>query len=251
MANVILYKEIITRSGRNAGGLRAPFRSMRASLAGVKVTVDGQQHHLRSTVPHSIGLAPGRHEFIAAGHGFARAVEQVDVAHDHLIVAISPDYTVSVSPETPLGSLRIHPVERFEELQPYRFYQGQPTSYFRQSVVLALGVSMVLSLACILAGLACLALLVVFGFIARDWRVGIILTLLVSLPALFLAPRGPRWLGYGLSVHEAACKLAGTSDFISGGVAHMCRTGLRTRASTKQRSRAAGGRRSGPLRAAS
>ena len=111
MANVILYKEIITRSGRNVGGLRHPFRSMRASRAGVKVTVDGQQHHLRSTVPHSIGLAPGRHEFIAAGRGFARAVERVDVAHDDLIVAISPDYTVSVSPDTPLGSLRIRPVE--------------------------------------------------------------------------------------------------------------------------------------------
>ena len=48
---------------------------------------------------------------------------------------------------------------------------------------------MVLSLACILAGLACLAL-VVFGFIARDWRVGIILTLLVSLPALLLTRAG-------------------------------------------------------------
>src|SRR5580698_3942356 len=164
MASVILYKEIITRSGRNVGGLRAPFRSMRASQAGVRVTVDGQQHHLRSMVPHWIDLAPGKHEFIATGRGFARAAEQIDVAHADLIVAISPDYTVSVSPETPLGSLRIHPVKGPDELQPYRFYEGQPTSYFRQSVVLTLWVSMVLSLACILAGIACLAL-VVYGFI--------------------------------------------------------------------------------------
>ena len=189
MASVILYKEIITRTGRNVGGLRAPFRSMRASRAGVRVTVDGQQDHLRSTVPHSIELAPGRHEFIATGRGFARAAEQIEVAHDDLIVAISPDYTVSVSPDTPLGSLRIHPVKGPEELQPYRFYKGQPTSYFRQSVGLALWVSMVLSLACILAALACLAL-VVFGFIARDWRVGIILTLLCSLPVLLLTRAG-------------------------------------------------------------
>jgi hypothetical protein len=189
MASVILYKEIITRTGRNVGGLRAPFRSMRASRAGVRVTVDGQQHHLRNTVPHSIDLAPGRHEFIATGRGFARAAKQIDVAHDDLIVAISPDYTISVSPDTPLGSLRIHPVSGPEELQPYRFYKGQPTSYFRQSVGLTLCVSMVLSLACSLAALACLAL-VVYGFIARDWRVGIILTLLGSLPALFLTRAG-------------------------------------------------------------
>ena len=213
MASVILYEEMISRTGREVGGLRVTLPVDESESGRSQGAVDGQQDHLRSTIPHSTELAPGRHEFIATGRGFAQAAEQIDVAHADLIVAISPDYTVSVAPKHP-GSLRIHPVEGPDELQPYRFYKGQPTSYFRQSVGLTLWVSMVLSFACFLAG--SLFSTGRFRLHCPSWRVGIILTLLCSLPVLLLTRAGLGGLVTGHR-HEAACKLAGTSDFISGG----------------------------------
>ncbi len=174
MASVTLYKEIITRTGRTRGGLLAPLRSVRASLASVRTSVDGSPHHLRQTVPKTIELAPGAHEFIATGRGFSRGRETIEVGDRDLIVVISPDQT-SVSAHNPLGSLRIHEVSGPEELQPYRFYKGQPTSFGMDTVTLSLWMSSVASAACCLVGVAAIGL-AIWGYVARDVGVGVILS---------------------------------------------------------------------------
>ena len=105
---VTLYKETVTRTGRGHGGFRAPFQSVRASIATVHVSICGTSHRLTSTEPAAIDLQPGDHEIIANGRGFARAREVIHLGNREAILAISPDFQSSITRETPLGALRIH-----------------------------------------------------------------------------------------------------------------------------------------------
>ena len=179
---VTLYKEIITRTGRGRGGFRAPFQSIRASIAPVDVSIDGISHRLASTEPAAIELHPGDHEIIANGLGFARAREVVPLRNHEAILAISPDYQSSITRETPLGSLRIHLVNGPEDLQPYRFYEGLPTSFGRRGVGLSVFLSMAASGFLLLIGAFGIGA-AVWGFVARDSGVGFVLTLFAVLLA--------------------------------------------------------------------
>ena len=72
MAKVTLYKEIITKTpGLVTGRPKLPFRSMRASWAGIRITIDDDEHHhLRAVEPRVIELPSGPHKFAARHKGF-------------------------------------------------------------------------------------------------------------------------------------------------------------------------------------
>jgi hypothetical protein len=185
VAQVTLYKEIITKTpGMFVGGLKLPFRSIRASWAGVRLTIDdGEHHQLRSTEPRIIDLQPGPHTFAACGRGFVSGEAVLDVGEDEpSIVVVSPDHRVSASAETPLGTLRIHGVRGPEELQPYVFYKSLPTSWGHRTLIVSVIISTVASIVVTAAGFAVLGV-AVYG-LTKAAGVGLFL----GLCALVIAP---------------------------------------------------------------
>ena len=147
MAKVTLYKEIITKTpGLVTGGPKLPFRSMRASWAGIRITIDDDEHHhLRAVEPRVIELPSGPHKFAARHKGFVGGEAVIDVSdRNSSIVAVSPDHRASATSKTPLGTLRVHTASP-EELQPYAFYKGLPSSWGHGSVTPSVMLSVIAS----------------------------------------------------------------------------------------------------------
>jgi hypothetical protein len=135
---VVLFRETITKGPLQLrGGYKLPLRSMRASWAGVVVRVDGGEgYHLKQTRPCPVSLQRGHHQFHASGSGFASANAGVDLDDDtDVIIAITPRYRDGVDHSTPLGRLEVRRIRGPQNLQPYKFYDGLPTSIGRATVV--------------------------------------------------------------------------------------------------------------------
>ena len=172
------------------GGLKLPFRSIRASWAGVGLTIDdGEHHHLRSTEPRSIDLPPGTHKFTARGHGFVTGEAVLEIAdNEPSIVVVSPDHRDSTTSKTPLGTLRVHGVRGPEDLQPYVFYKSLPSSWGHNTLTVSVMVSMFTSGIVAAAGFALLGA-AVYGF-TKAAGVGLFLLLFAAFIAPIAIPAG-------------------------------------------------------------
>ena len=191
MTQVTLYKEIITKSPVfSVGGPKLPFRSVRASAAGVRVTVDrNEHHHLRTLEPRVIDLPPGRHLITARRRGFVGGALEVDIVEsEQPIVVVSPDHRVSATSATPLGTLRVHTVSGPQELLPYRFYKAMPSSWGHDSVIYSVGVSVLASGLFVAIGLGSLVA-VAIGF-SKGIGVGLFLMCLAAVIAPFTIAGG-------------------------------------------------------------
>lgn len=138
MPHVVLFRESITRGPLQLrGGYKLALRSIRASWTRVVVRVDGgESHHLEQTTPYAVSLPRGQHQFLAFGRGFASANAAVDLRDDsEVILAVTPRYREGVDRSTPLGRLEIRRVGAPQNLQPYKFYEGLPTSIGRATIL--------------------------------------------------------------------------------------------------------------------
>jgi hypothetical protein len=159
MPSVAFYREGITKtSGLRVGGLKLPYRSMRASWTRVSVYVDGSlKLELKQSEPARLDLAPGKYQIEARGNGFISAVFELIVdGQTQPVVVITPLHRVGVSKTSPLGTLTIHAERDHRNLQPYAFYRGLPSSFGATSVYQSVVISMVISAVLFLAGVGVL-----------------------------------------------------------------------------------------------
>jgi hypothetical protein len=188
MSSVTFYREMIAKSSPLTllGGIKLPYRSMRASWAKVSVRVDGSiELELDQSKLAHLELKPGKHTIEAGGFGFKGARIEVETGEStQPVIVISPQHRVGVTNETPLGVLTIREESNVQNLLPYAFYRGLPTS-FGNSVLNSVFISMLMSAAVFLLGVAALGA-IPFGFVARSVGVGFI----VLVPCIFIASIG-------------------------------------------------------------
>ena len=160
-------------------------RSLRASWSAVQADVDGTSGvlALKTARPSRVDVAPGPHRLVVSGPRFEGATLQLDLDEGQdAIVSIEPRYLEGASAESPLGSLVARRVASPQDLGLYRFYAGMPTSRKGGSLTRSVVVSIAVSLAFALAGVAAV-LLIPFAWAARSPGVSAILL----LPCLFIA----------------------------------------------------------------
>jgi hypothetical protein len=147
MVKVTLYKEGITKTpGLFIGGFKLPFQSMRASWARVALDIDDGVQHLQLSAMkiQKVSLPAGSHKFTATHPRFASGQVTAEIGkHSQDIVVVSPLHRTAVSRDASLGTLRVDVVASPENLQPYAFYKGLPTSLGHSSVASSVAVSIV------------------------------------------------------------------------------------------------------------
>jgi hypothetical protein len=159
MTSLVFYREGITKTpGLRVGGVKLPYRSMRASWTKVRVYVDGSlKLELKQSEPARLDLAPGKHHIEARGDGFISAMFELIVdAQTPPVVVITPLHRIGVSTTSPLGTLSIHEEGDPRNLQPYAFYRGLPSAFGTSSVYHSVVISMVVSTSLFLAGVGVL-----------------------------------------------------------------------------------------------
>jgi len=192
MSSVTFYREMITKSSPFTlfGGIKLPYRSMRASWAKVFVRVDGSiELELKQSIPTHLELKPGKHSVEAGGIGFKGARLAIETGQsDSPVIVISPQHRVGVTDETPLGTLTIREENDLRNLLPYAFYRGLPTSFGTTALHSAF-ISMLMSAAIFLLGVAALVAIPV-AFITKGDGAGLFVLVCSSFIASICVPGG-------------------------------------------------------------
>jgi hypothetical protein len=164
---------------------------MRASWSTVTVSIDGSSNtKLKQSAPTLIDLELGAHKIHAQGSGFNSAHLNLIVDESiSPVVVISPLYRVDASGTSPLGTLAIHEESDLRDLQPYAFYKRLPTSFGIKSVMHSVIISMLISTALSLAGLA-LVVLIPVEFVTQGAVAGIFVLILGGFVTSILLPAG-------------------------------------------------------------
>ena len=150
MATVVLYREVVRKSGRTRTGVRGPMLDLQADWMPLHVSVDGGRGvRLAATKAHEVEVEAGVHTVTASSSGTSPVSLSLLVPDTgSTIVAISPAWRPDITLDHPVGHWRLREVPDLSTVEPHAFYSQMPISVgggVLRSVAFSLAASLLLT----------------------------------------------------------------------------------------------------------